>query len=697
MAVTAERALILKLKEEKSGNALLEAARDLDKLAQGADTAGASFKDMASDAEKLNVQIEESDKHIKDLQSQIARTGDQSLLGDLKKEQRFLADLQKISKEMKATEQSAAKITLGQPIVDAKSLNAELERAKVLVESLATSTGPPVISGNGRSDYADARAYLKDLERFADKVLPDITEAGASGAGLASKLATSVGDSALEAIGPLKLILIPGIVAAASELAVVAGAVIGGTISGAVGTAAMAAGLLSVSKDPAVKAAASDFGAVLKEEFFGKSQAFVQPAIDGLHILQSELVHLNVGDSLAKLAPTVTTIAHGLADFAENVMPGVNRTFDRMGPFANVAAEGLGDLGRNLGYFLDKVSGSPGAVEGLETGFKLLGGTIVIVGNGIRKLEDIYDGFVHQQIGMYKTIQGLADGLGLTGIGKVALEMRNMFQDVADGGPIASAAATAAGNAFQYYEDHVKDATDHTHDFIDAWNELNGGQMKLDEKLLAASRAVDEVKDTFDDGTKSVVGHSQAVLENRVALENAAQAAQEAAQAYLNEGGTAAGAQQILDEYKVSAEKATGATGGARDAVNQLADSLFKLQNKDITVAIHYKVTGAQLSKVENQLGDISGTRAGGGPVLAGRRYLVGENGPEPFVPTQNGYILPNSSLASMSGGGLSVGGGGTQTLQLTYVPSGNRLIDVLMEQLRIEVRGLGGPVAAFN
>lgn len=37
--------------------------------------------------------------------------------------------------------------------------------------------------------------------------------------------------------------------------------------------------------------------------------------------------------------------------------------------------------------------------------------------------------------------------------------------------------------------------------------------------------------------------------------------------------------------------------------------------------------------------------RAIGGPVQSGRAYMVGENGPEPFIPGSNGTVLPNSIL----------------------------------------------------
>jgi hypothetical protein len=62
--------------------------------------------------------------------------------------------------------------------------------------------------------------------------------------------------------------------------------------------------------------------------------------------------------------------------------------------------------------------------------------------------------------------------------------------------------------------------------------------------------------------------------------------------------------------------------------------------------------------------------RAGGGPVHAGRPYMVGERGPELFVPTQSGSIQAN---------GGSVAGGGDTVVNLTLVtPDGRTLADQL-------------------
>ncbi len=49
------------------------------------------------------------------------------------------------------------------------------------------------------------------------------------------------------------------------------------------------------------------------------------------------------------------------------------------------------------------------------------------------------------------------------------------------------------------------------------------------------------------------------------------------------------------------------------------------------------------------------GARAAGGPVAAGRSYLVGEQGPELFIPGRSGQIAPNGSPAMQGNGGVHI------------------------------------------
>lgn len=55
--------------------------------------------------------------------------------------------------------------------------------------------------------------------------------------------------------------------------------------------------------------------------------------------------------------------------------------------------------------------------------------------------------------------------------------------------------------------------------------------------------------------------------------------------------------------------------------------------------------------------------KSGGGPMFGGEPYLVGEQGPELFVPPQNGALVPNNRMSSGGGGNTIVGGAITVTV----------------------------------
>jgi hypothetical protein len=75
-------------------------------------------------------------------------------------------------------------------------------------------------------------------------------------------------------------------------------------------------------------------------------------------------------------------------------------------------------------------------------------------------------------------------------------------------------------------------------------------------------------------------------------------------------------------------------------------------------------------SRANDLLADLGG-REHGGPVERGTPYVVGEAGPELFVPAQSGTIIPNDAATS---GGAAVAGGGTS---VTVVVEGNVIGDV--------------------
>lgn len=81
----------------------------------------------------------------------------------------------------------------------------------------------------------------------------------------------------------------------------------------------------------------------------------------------------------------------------------------------------------------------------------------------------------------------------------------------------------------------------------------------------------------------------------------------------------------------------------------------------------------------------LAGARAGGGPVSAGRAYLVGESGPEIMVPAASGAVIPNHALSSggRSGGGTIVSiqnySGSPARAETTKGPDGRDIVRVIV------------------
>ena len=72
----------------------------------------------------------------------------------------------------------------------------------------------------------------------------------------------------------------------------------------------------------------------------------------------------------------------------------------------------------------------------------------------------------------------------------------------------------------------------------------------------------------------------------------------------------------------------------------------------------------------------ISGRREFGGPVYQGQAYIVGEAGPELFVPTISGSIVPNNEM--------SMGGGGGTVINITVTSADpNAVVDAIRKYTR--------------
>lgn len=110
------------------------------------------------------------------------------------------------------------------------------------------------------------------------------------------------------------------------------------------------------------------------------------------------------------------------------------------------------------------------------------------------------------------------------------------------------------------------------------------------------------------------------------------------------------------------------------DEVKKMQDLVGSLRDKTITITVvtnSYGGEGGGIGGAELLAGvDLNGNgiigKARGGAVASSTPYLVGEVGPELFVPNTSGQIIPNNKLSGGGGGSA----GGVTNIYFTYAPA---------------------------
>lgn len=127
-----------------------------------------------------------------------------------------------------------------------------------------------------------------------------------------------------------------------------------------------------------------------------------------------------------------------------------------------------------------------------------------------------------------------------------------------------------------------------------------------------------------------------------------------------------------------------------KQKVDDLRGSLDNIHDKYARISVQVdallnNASGIAVQSINDALAKLFGHRALGGPVSANRPYIVGENGPEAFVPSGNGTIVPNHALNSSGGGD---GGGITINISTPAVTAETGRI--LVEHIRAFERNSG-------
>ncbi len=107
---------------------------------------------------------------------------------------------------------------------------------------------------------------------------------------------------------------------------------------------------------------------------------------------------------------------------------------------------------------------------------------------------------------------------------------------------------------------------------------------------------------------------------------------------------------QLLDDGKISQEEYARRVEAIRDRVAELQSKDIKITVENIDIYRKITINEERNERQNDKTGERRGAnmeRAIGGPVVAGQTYMVGERGPEVFVPAVSGRIVPNANTST--------------------------------------------------
>ena len=177
---------------------------------------------------------------------------------------------------------------------------------------------------------------------------------------------------------------------------------------------------------------------------------------------------------------------------------------------------------------------------------------------------------------------------------------------------------------------------------IDKLLEKQAKEGELNEKLQTRLTTLEKIQDEIDEEIGSMSELAEATDELNESTKNLKSNFERIGESI---------ASGVTDNITAAIQGTKTLGDAAKSILNDLSSSLIRLGVNTL------------LSKIPGFGGlPILGTRSKGGPVRTGGSFVVGEKGPELFVPKRSGTIIPNDKLA----------GGGTTNISVNVDASGS-------------------------
>lgn len=381
-----------------------------------------------------------------------------------------------------------------------RGLSAEIQRSVRLIEKMSREikrTGDLQLLPKLREEQGRLRQML---------AVPGMVNVSGWTKLLKGVMGNAVG-GAFAALPPQAKAAIGGAVAAAI---LASASLIGAAFSGAL-TAGVAAGGIGVGvaaaimQDQRIKAAGKGLGLTLRDELFDATQGFLDPAYEGISLLQRRVRELQpqMRRFFDTLAPGTVPLFGGIADMVENVFPGLIALAEMAQPALYALAAEMPELGDSISDFFESIAqGGDGAIMGLIALMDVLQFTIEATGETIQYLTTQFEMLVEAGNFLY-------DVFGpLTGLFPM---WANSIKDGAD-------AAEIGAGGLDKIRNRAAEAGIEIKELKAAWDELFGAFMTKDEAILNYEEALDKLAESVKENGTDLRSTTEAGRANQRAL-----------------------------------------------------------------------------------------------------------------------------------------------------------------------------------
>jgi TP901 family phage tail tape measure protein len=304
-----------------------------------------------------------------------------------------------------------------------------------------------------------------------------------------------------------------------------------------------------------------------------------------------------VGFLDSSTAPTVRNL---------DAMTASLKTFGETGQVTGDMEKALGskinDLTKKLADFQKMLHNGDPAIRGHESGLAAWGRAINEVNQQQAGLNKQTDKTARQFGADMQTIdKALAGMVANGGVSQASLafaelrerwlaaggsldELNKMLPDYNKAAGDAAAANTGLAKGFADANSQAKilnvslqEQLSKGETLTDVWNTLHGAVVGTDKAMLDANNSIDDVVKAFKDNGNAIKGNSTAALENRVKIEDMAQAATKAAQAKYEETGSIEDANKVYKDYEARLIASLAKAGNLTKGVQDLITAIFSM------------------------------------------------------------------------------------------------------------------------